>query len=163
MLWELSFNFCVKCEISGFYLHPVCVSSLGHFLPGGRRLWGAACAAWLLWRACLCPPSSLCAQGWLPAGSVVNRPKGWKRKGDGLPSSFGCFVSAGQSDQSSPGDTASCCHHPGSSASQANSHYWAIPTAAPLEDDEGRKPSDVNSRCLGGEGGHSSAPLPLSW
>ena len=110
----------------------MCGLYLGHFLPGGRRLWDAACPAWLLWRAWLCPPSSLCAQGWLRAGSVVNRPKGWKRKRDSLLSSFGFFVSAVQSDQSSPGDVASCSHHPRSSASHANSHYWAIPTAALL-------------------------------
>ena len=75
-----------------------------------------------------CPAAGV--QGWHMAGSVENRPKGCKQKRDSLLFSFGFFVSAVQSDESTPGEMASCPHHPRSSASHADSHSWVVPTTA---------------------------------
>ena len=45
---------------------------------------------------------------------------------DSLLFSFGFFVSAVQIDECTPGETASCPHHPRSSASHGDSHSWVV-------------------------------------
>lgn len=115
-----------------------------------------------------CPAAGV--QGWHMAGSVENRPKGCKQKRDSLLFSFGFFVSAVQSDESTQGRWPPAPTIPGpplpmrtlTLGSSRPQLCFLGPLFNLLEENEGRKSFQRSSHCLGG-GGHSNAPLPLSW